>query len=176
LGADPDDPEVLGWLGACVVQLGGDAKSAAAMIERALQRHPGSAVLHLVRGWLLACRGGSPDLAIQHAEVAQRLDPRSPHIGTVLATLGLSYFELARFDEAISAFAEYGQRQFAVWPVLTLTMAAAQAHMGRLAAAGATLRPLPKAVVEGALAQVRPGRFRDQLLAGLVLAEGPESG
>ncbi len=86
----------------------GDVRRAIRWYERALEVQPNDGDAHNNLAWLFATH---PDAgvrngiaAIEHAEVADRLDPENP---SVLDTLAAAYAEQSRFAEAI-ATAERG--------------------------------------------------------------------
>jgi tetratricopeptide (TPR) repeat protein len=88
-----DDPEVIVNAALVLSYFGEDINAMIALVDRALALNP-----NFARGWhvggILRLFAGQPDLAIEHAETALRLSPRT-RVGTSLSLIGQALF-LAR--------------------------------------------------------------------------------
>jgi predicted TPR repeat methyltransferase len=77
-------------MAAALSYFGEDIDAMIALVDRALALNP-----NFARGWhvggILRLFAGQPDLAIEHAETALRLSPRT-RIGTSLLLMGHAYF------------------------------------------------------------------------------------
>ena len=119
--------------------------SAVFELRKAIELDPSFAQAHYALAMALAT-GGHPQEALPHIELAMRLSPQDPYFGQFLVRRAEACFFLGRLEEAVQA-AESSLRepnvQWSRWAIL----AAAQAHLGRL--------PQARASVE-ALHQMRP--------------------
>ena len=119
--------------------------SAVFELRKAIELDPSFAQAHYALAMALAT-GGHPQEALPHIELAMRLSPQDPYFGQFLVRRAEACFFLGRLEEAVEA-AESSLRepnvQWSRWAIL----AAAQAHLGRL--------PQARASVE-ALHQMRP--------------------
>jgi adenylate cyclase len=79
---------------------GEDIDVALALIDRALELNPSSAIAWHWSGWL-RLSAGEPDLAIEHFQKALRLDPRAQGVRPFYLTgLGIARFFRQQFEEA----------------------------------------------------------------------------
>src|SRR5258707_13001552 len=87
--------------------------------------------------------GGRSEEALPHIELAMRLSPQDPYFGQFLVRRAEACFFLGRLEEAVEA-AERSLRepnlQWSRWAIL----AAAQAHLGQLPHARASIEALPQ--------------------------------
>lgn len=115
---------------------------------------------------------GQPDLAIEHFEASQRLNPRDRMAG-YLTGIGSADFFNRRFDDAAAKLLASLEQL----PTLVVTyrlLASCYAHMGRLDDAReivARLKSITPVVVPR-LTQFRNPDHRELLLSGLRLAAG----
>ena len=131
--AGAEDPEVLTYVAASIMQSGGDITTADALQERALALNPGSSLSWFISGW---CKlyTGRQELAISRLETSLRMDPRSGWRPVVLAGLGFATLFQRCFEDAIPLLLEAVELR----PSLTWALhgvVAANAHLGRLAEA-----------------------------------------
>jgi len=138
-----------------------------ALVDRALALNPSFA-----RGWylsgILRRWAGQPGVAIEHAEVSLRLNPRSGHPYFVI---GGAHFDCRRFDEAAPKLLVAIQEDPS-FPESYRYLAACYAHMGRLEDAREIverLRAITSVVIPGA-SYLRKPEHRELLLSGLCLA------
>jgi adenylate cyclase len=122
-------------------------------------------------GAMMALWAGQPDRAIEHAEVALRLNPR----GIVRSSnmIGAAHLVSGRFDEAVPKLLLAIQEDPA-HPTPYRNLAACYAHMGRLVQAQeiiARLRAITP-VVAASANYFRNTKHREIFLSGLRLAAG----
>jgi TolB-like protein/class 3 adenylate cyclase len=171
LDAAGDDPAVLANAGYALAYFGEDIGSMTALVDRALTLNPSFA-----RGWYISGAlklwAGQPDIAIEHTDVALRLNPRA-RAGWVLLTVGAAHFVSRRFDEALPklllAIQDDPSNQGAY-----RHLAACYAHLGRLDDARRVIERL-RAVTPQIVPIGMPYRnpdHRELLFSGLRLAMG----
>ncbi len=128
LEASNDDPGVLANAAFALAYFGEDIGAMIALVDRALALNPSFA-----RGWQnsgsLRLWAGQLDIAIEHAEVALRLSPRT-RIGASFSTIGAAYFFRRRYDEAVPKLLLAIQEDPS-FPVPYRYLASCYAHMGR---------------------------------------------
>jgi adenylate cyclase len=171
LEAGENDPRILADAANALALFGEDIGSLIGLVDRALALNPSFA-----RGWfvsgLLRVFAGEPDLAIEHLETSQRLNPRE-HVGTLLSAMGLAYFFKRRFDEAAAKLL-LAIQDHPGFPSSYRHLAACYAHMGRLEEARAIvsrLRAITPLVVPSE-SPFRNPEDRELYLSGLRLAAG----
>jgi adenylate cyclase len=171
LEAGENDPRILADAANALALFGENIGSLIGLVDRALALNPSFA-----RGWfvsgLLRVFAGQPDLAIEHLETAQRLNPRE-HVGTLLSAMGLAYFFKRRFDEAAAKLL-LALQDHPGFPSSYRHLAACYAHMGRLEEARAIvsrLRAITPLVVPSE-SPFRNPEDRKLYLSGLRLAAG----
>jgi len=169
LRAAPEDPEVLA-AGAYVLGIHSeDIDVAISLVDRALLINPSFA-----RGWLgsglLRAFAGDPDLALQHFNTFQRLDP-SERFPAALTAIATALFFKRRFDEAAAKLLQSLERvpDFAITYRL---LASCYAHLGEIDEAQEIVRRL-RAITPVVVPSVIPFRnaeHRELFLSGLRLA------
>jgi TolB-like protein/Tfp pilus assembly protein PilF len=171
LGVAQNDPGILANAAFVLAYFGEDIGAMIGLVDRALALNPSFA-----HGWyrsgVLRAWAGQPDLAIEHAETALRLDPRE-RAGTPLTLRGQAYFFKRQFDEAVAKLLLSIQDQPGFTDSYRI-LAACYAHMGRLDEARAIiarLRAITSLVVPTDLPYRNP-EDRELLLSGLRLAMG----
>jgi TolB-like protein len=168
-----DDPEVIVNAALALSYFGEDIDAMIALVDRALALNP-----NFARGWhvdgILRLFAGHPDLAIEHAETALHLSPRS-RVGTSLSLIGQAHFLARRFDEAVPKLLLAIQDD-PTFPAPYRYLAACYAHMGRLAEAEEIVQRLRAigAVVIPDTRNLRNAEHRELYLSGLRLATGEE--
>jgi predicted Zn-dependent protease len=119
-------------------------------------------------------RAGDPDLAVEHLEMARRLDPVGPDHVAYLSMLGMARLYQGRFAEAVALEKEVTQQNHAGLPYAVL--AASEAHLGHAEAARAALaryRNLTNVPIEDYVrGYSRDPAQRKTFLDGIALAEG----
>jgi adenylate cyclase len=171
LRAAGNDPFVLASAAFVFGYFGEDIEASIALMERSLAANPSSAY-----GWfwssVLRLNAGQPDIAIEHMETSQRLNPRD-HFGSPLAAIGAAYFLKREFDAAVAKLQASIQER----PGFALSyriLAASYAHMGRLDEAReivGRLRVLTPFIVPAHVPFRKP-EHRELFLSGLRLATG----
>ena len=171
LRAAPEDPEVLA-AGAYVLGIHGeDIAVAISLVDRALLINPSFA-----RGWLgsglLRAFAGDPDLALQHFNTFQRLDP-SERFPAALTAIATALFFKRRFDEAAAKLLQSLERvpDFAITYRL---LASCHAHLGEIDEAQEIVRRLRviTPVVVPSVIPFRNPEHRELFLSGLRLGIG----
>ena len=163
-----DDPDVLANTAVALWQLGQSPQSSVAMMDRAIALNPGSANCWYLSA-LMRLIDGDPQTAVEHSQVAIRLDPLWQSHSF---PLGGARFLQRRFDEAIAHLTEAGQRVDT--PVVFAVLAASCGHLGRIDEARSaleryrTITPIP---VAGMSAFFRNDDHRQLFLDGIALAE-----
>jgi len=167
-----DDPDVIASAALVLAVFGEDIGTMMALADHALALNPSSA-----RGWyhsgFLRLMAGSPDRAIELAEVSLRLSPRA-RIGAVHTVIGASHFLSRRFDEAIAKLL-LAIEETPNFPVPYRYLAACYAHMARLDEARDVvkrLRAITPAVIPPRIMYLRNAEHRELYLSGLRLAAG----
>jgi TolB-like protein/class 3 adenylate cyclase len=166
-----DDPGIIVDAAAALAYFGEDIGAMMGLIDRALVLNPSFA-----RGWnysgLLSLFAGQPERAIEHAEAALRLSPRS-RVGTTLGIIGTAHLVSRRFDQALPKLL-LAIQEAPTFPIPYRWLASCYAHMGRLDEARDIvnrLRAITPVVVPTA-SQFRDPEQRELLLSGLRLAAG----
>jgi adenylate cyclase len=171
LGVAGDDPDVLANAAHALGLFGENIAAALALIDRALQLNPSSAVGWLFSGWLRLW-AGQPDLAIKHLETFIRLSPRENRAGAFLG-IGVGHFFARRFKEAKEMLLLSLQER-PTWAPTHRFLASCYAHMGLLAEARDAvkrLRDITPVVIPNADHWRNP-EHREFYLQGLRLAAG----
>jgi adenylate cyclase len=134
-----DDPGTLVNAAMALGSFGEDIDAMIAVVDRAVSLHPSFS-----RGWYIAgmlrTHAGDQEAAIERLETAQRLSPRG-RVGFVGFNIGLAYFLMRRFEEALPRLQLAIQNE----PEFTSAyrwLASCYAHMGRLDDARAVLARL----------------------------------
>jgi adenylate cyclase len=167
-----DDPGVLANAAVALTYFGEDIGAMMALVDRALALNPSFA-----RGWQLSGTirlfAGQPDIAIEHAETALRLNPRA-RTGLPANTIGAAHFYARRFDQAVPKLLLAIQEDSGFAPAYRY-LAACYAHMGRLDHARevvARLRAITPVVIPPDTSYLRKIEDRELYLSGLRLAAG----
>jgi adenylate cyclase len=108
----------------------GHRDRAVAVLERAVQANPSSALAFWSLGATLTT-AGRPDEGIPMVEKAMRLSPQDPLMNEFLFTIGSAHFMAERYDEAI----QFAQRSLDIksdQPGAWRIIAAASALLGKL--------------------------------------------
>ena len=167
-----DDPGTLANAAFALACFGEDIDTMTALVDRALAFNPSFA-----RGWFISsCLrlwAGQPDLAIKHAEAAQRLSPRS-QTASPFYVVGAAHFVSRRFEDALPKL-RLAIQEVPSFPTPYRYLAACYAHLGRLDEAQETiarLREITSAPIPKFPHPLRNREDRELLLSGLRLAEG----
>jgi adenylate cyclase len=167
-----DDPGTLANAAFALACFGEDIGTMTALVDRALAFNPSFA-----RGWFISsCLRlwvGQPDLAIEHAEEAQRLSPRS-QTASPSYVVGAAHFISRRYDDAVPKL-RLAVQEVPSFPTPYRYLAACYAHMGRLDEARETIARLGAITTASMLKFPHPLRnpeHRELLLSGLRLAAG----
>jgi adenylate cyclase len=179
LEAAPDDPDTIWPAAWTLFVLGGEARVAETMLDRALMFNPNAAIAWSARGFIHALRN-QPERAIEACERAQRLSPFDPFGYWSAGGFSMAHLAAKRFEQAI----EWADRALLDQPRLTTLIRVkivANAHLGRLDEARAGLGQMlaidPKFTVRAMralLAPISTPEFTDLYIAGLRLAGLPE--
>jgi TolB-like protein len=166
-----DDADTLANGAFALACFGEDVGAMLALVDRALELNPSYA-----RGWYISAylrlQAGEPDLAIEDAVTARRLNPRGDAYGPSFV-IGAAHLISRRFEEALPNLLVAVQ----VHPSFSTPyqyLAACYAHLGRLREARevvARLRTIMPLVVP-ARSVLRNPAHRELLLSGLRLAAG----
>jgi tetratricopeptide (TPR) repeat protein len=166
-----NDPRVLANAALVLAQFGEDIGAMGGLVDRALALNPSFA-----RGWylsgLLRIFAGEHDLAIEHLEIALRLNPRE-RMGQPLSAMGTAYFFKRRFGEAAAKLL-LAIQDHPGFPNSYRTLAACYAQMGQLAEARAIVAQL-RAITPEVVPSILPFRNpddRELFLSSLRLAAG----
>ena len=171
LEAAASDPETVANAVFPLAYFGENINAMMALIDNALALNPSFA-----RGWF--CSGhvrllaGDLGIAVEHSESSLRLSPRI-RIGSHYHVIGMAYFFMRRFEDAISKLLVSVQ-EYPGAPVPLRFLAAAYAHTGSLDEARdgiQRLRHLTPLVIHPAT-YLRNVEHRELLLSGLRLAGG----
>ena len=167
-----DDPGTLANAAFALTCFGEDIDTMTALVDRALEFNPSFA-----RGWFISsCLrlwAGQPDLAIKHAEAAQRLSPRS-QTASPFYVVGAAHFVSRRFEDAVPKL-RLAIQEVPSFPTPYRYLAACYAHMGRPDEARETivrLREITSAPIPKFPHPLRKREDRELLLSGLRLAAG----
>jgi adenylate cyclase len=169
-----DDPDVLASAAYVLGAFGEDIGAATALMDRCLALNPGFA-----RGWywsgVLRLFAGQPDLAIEHFQASQRLNPRDRMAG-YLTGIGSADFFNRRFDAAAAKLLA-SLEQLPTHVITHRLLASCYAQMGRLDEAREIVIRLKAItpIVVPRLTQFRNPDHRELLLSGLRLAAGQET-
>jgi adenylate cyclase len=164
-----DDADVLARLALALPGLG-ELDAATALIDRAIALNPGSSIVWSTSGYVRLSLG-EPDRAIEHLEMAMRLDPLSPTQPMWRARMAIARFQQGRFVEVLPIFREITQQT--VFPVAPAYLASTLGHLGRPREAQAALllyrerSPIPVREMAGFAPEQRK-----LFLEGIDLAEG----
>jgi TolB-like protein/class 3 adenylate cyclase len=168
-----DDPGILANAAHALAYFGEDIGAMTALIDRALALNPNYA-----RGWHISGTlrnwAGQPDIAIEHAETALRLSPRSRRSRF---PIGVAHFFSRRFDEAVPNL-RFAIEEDPNFLEPRRFLAACYAHMGRRGDAREIVGRLRAsgAVVIPDVSFLRNAEHRELYLSGLLLATGEEGG
>jgi tetratricopeptide (TPR) repeat protein len=168
-----DDPTVLADAAGVLGTFGEDIDVALALIDRALELNPSSAIAWHWSGWL-RLSAGEPDLAIEHFQKALRLDPRAQGVRPFYLTgLGIARLFQRQFEEARPLLLASLQ-QLPSYVTTYRFLASCYAHLGRLDEAREVLQGLRaiNPVVVPSVTRYRKPEHRDLYLSGLRLAAG----
>jgi TolB-like protein/class 3 adenylate cyclase len=167
-----NDPGVLADAAFALACFGEDIDAMTALVDRALAFNPNYA-----RGWyassFMRLWAGQTDLAIEHAGVALRLNPRTQAVMSNWL-IGAALFFNRRFAEAVPKL-RVAIEDRPIFPTPYRFLAACYAHMGRLDDARATvarLRALTSEVIPTYPLPFRDPAHRERYLSGLRLAAG----
>jgi TolB-like protein/DNA-binding SARP family transcriptional activator len=166
-----DDPFILGNAAYALAHFGDDIATAIALVDHSLQLNPSFA-----RGWHLSgwrrLWAGQYDLAIEHFERSNRLDPRQTRDATYFS-VGVGHF-FARRTEKAAELMRLSLQENSEWPPTLRFMASCLAHLGRLKEAQDMVKRLQAitAVVISPAGHWRIHEDREYYLDGLRLAAG----
>ncbi len=171
LAAAPNDPTVMVYAAMTLMYFGEDADAMLNLMDRALTLSPSYA-----RGWYLSggtlIWAGHAEKAVHAIETSLRLSAGT-RVGWAAAGLGMAYFMMRRFEEAVPKFLAAIIEDPAYTEAYRF-LAACYAHMGRLDEARkviASLREIASVVVPTA-DHLRVPEQRRLFLDGLRLAAG----
>jgi adenylate cyclase len=172
LQAARDDSDVIASAAMILAVFGEDLGTMTALADHALALNPSGA-----RGWYnsgyLRLMAGEPNRAIEQAEIALRLSPRTRNV-PVHTVIGASHFLSRRFDEALAALL-LALEETPNSPVAYRYLAACYARMGRLDEARDVvkrLRAITPAVMPPDIMYLRNAQHRELYLSGLRSAAG----
>ena len=173
--AAPDDAETLGVAALTFGYFSSEsAEGAKAVVDRSVSLSPSRAHSWLISGWVRLW-AGEPENAIEHLNIALRLNPRGPRPMHTLG-IGVARFFLGEYTEALPML----QASLTELPNFGETyrfLAATLAHLGHLDQAHdliAKLRQIRPAMVARDASAWRNPAHRELLLSGLRLAIGKE--
>jgi TolB-like protein len=129
LSIDENDPETLACVGWAKAFIFGDAATAEEMVDQAVTLNPNSAFAWSYRGIVYLYAGKSEEALLSH-EQYMRLSPLDPMLFGIIATMGVAYLGLGRFDEAVAA----ARKSIGKHPTFIpahLCLASALAHLGK---------------------------------------------
>jgi adenylate cyclase len=132
LKAASDDTFVLANTALVTKNFEGDLDGALVLLDRALTLNPGSATAWLISGFV-RLQAGDTDAAVEHLGRAMRLDPMGPDRPVQMGFMGIAFFELGRFGDAVAHL-----KQFVEQAESSLGfgfLAACYGHLGEAAAA-----------------------------------------
>jgi TolB-like protein len=173
-----NDPTALAFAAMALAALDGNHDSALAMVDRALETNPSSAVAHTVSGLVNMMRN-CPEIARSHAEQALRLSPFDPLRHIPFATLAAARIIAGQSEDGLAAVHKSLEANPAFTPALT-TLAICLVRLNRISEAAATVRQILAITPDTRLATL-PERYFfanglgvEQVLADLRLAGMPE--
>ena len=164
-----DDPFILGNAAYALAHFGEDIAASIALVDHSLQLNPSFARVWHLSGWLRLW-DGQYDLAIEHFERSNRLDPRWNRDGTYFS-IGVGHF-FARRTEKAAEMIRLSLQENSEWPPTLRFMASCLAHLGRLKEAQDIVKRLQAitAVVISPAGHWRIHEDRQYFLDGLRLA------
>jgi TolB-like protein/class 3 adenylate cyclase/Flp pilus assembly protein TadD len=178
LQANADDPGVLTASAVVLAAFGESIDTSTALIDRALEANPSSA-LGWFRSGVIRVFEGRPDIAVEHFERSLRLSPLGRMAIRCRAWLGMAQFFDRRFDQALANLLT-AQEEVPDWLAPRRALVSCYAQLGRLKearemamrleATGAVLVP-----PEPFFGAHRNSEQRNLLLGGLRLAAGEET-
>jgi adenylate cyclase len=171
-----DDPMALADAAGVLGGFGEDIDFALALIDRALELNPSSAIAWHWSGWL-RLSAGEPDLAIEHFEKSLRLDPRAQGLRPFhLTGVGIARFLKRQFEEARPLLLASLQ-QLPPYVTTYRFLASCYAHMGRVNEAREIVKQLRAitSVVIPDISHYWNAEHRELYLSGLRLAAGEET-
>jgi adenylate cyclase len=167
-----DDSDVIAGAAMILAVFGEDLGTMTALADHALALNPSCA-----RGWYnsgyLRLMAGEPNRAIEQAEIALRLSPRTRNV-PVHTVIGASHFLSRRFNEALATLL-LALEETPNSPVAYRYLAACYGRMGRLGEARDVvkrLRAITPAVMPPDILYLRNAQHRELYLSGLRLASG----
>jgi tetratricopeptide (TPR) repeat protein len=179
LEAARDDPDTIWRAAWALFVLGGEARLAETMLDRALMSNPNAATAWSARGFIHALRN-EPERGIEACERALRLSPSDPLGYWNAGGFAMAHLAAKRFEQAI----EWADRILLDQPRITTAIRikiVANAHLGRLDEARAELREMlaidPRFTIttmRALLAPLSGPEFLELYLSGLRLAGLPE--
>ena len=153
------------------LDFGEDIGAMLALVDRALALNP-----NFARGWYISGTlrvwAGQPDIAIEHAETALRLSPRT-RVGPSVMTIGAAHFLARRFDKAIPQLL-VAMQEDPSHPGAYRWLACCYAHSGRIGEAREVVKQL-RDITPGVIPNVsflRNTQHRELYLSGLRMAAG----
>jgi adenylate cyclase len=146
----------------------------------ALELNPSLAVAHYRLGTAFGF-ADKPEEAIRHIETAIRLSPQDNLIGPFYARLGMAYFSLGNYEEAVNLTQKASGLPSTQWPCF-VCLAASLGHLGRIVDARNAVNELIAVQPKASLSFVRDNgeknaqsqQLVDSLIDGLREAGLPE--
>lgn len=132
LKAAEDDATVLAGVANDLAFLMRDAGAAVAIVDRAVALNPGSANVWFNSG-AVRLMARDPDLAIEHLEIAKRLDPTGPSRAARMLYMAIARFYQRRFGDAVALLKE--RNQLSESPGCYAFLAASLGHLRETSAA-----------------------------------------
>lgn len=148
-----DDPQVLGWAALGGLACGSDITMLDALIDRALERNPGWSSMWTWNAHVKLAKG-DVELALERAEKAISLDPRSVDRFVMLTTMGGALMFLGRYEEAVAPLTE-AEQLVSGWPGALIMLVAVYVHLGRMEDAKLARRTLTESVEEIQIETIR---------------------
>jgi adenylate cyclase len=165
-----EDAEVLALVANSMMQLEQDLDAPATLIDRAMVLNPGSSRVWYFSG-ILKVALGEPELAVQHFEMAMRLDPLSRmYVGRRMFT-GIARFQQARFADAFTLLKDVIEQTRS--PLAPAFLAATCGHQGQVFEGQDALSRYREGSATPIETRARWGRpeHRKLFLDGIALAE-----
>jgi TolB-like protein len=166
LAAGPENSTCLACAASTYVILGRRFEEGLELAERALRLHPNSVFVRN-RAGVAFVNCGEADTALEHFEMAWRMNPQDPKAFSFTG-ITVAHFFARRFEACV----EWGQRttKEAVGAnIARRHVAAALAHLGRVKEARAEISELLKRQPNASLARSRLSSFRHQWMYDLYL-------
>jgi adenylate cyclase len=166
-----EDAEMLALVANAMMQLEQDLDAPVTLIDRAMILNPGSSRVWYFSG-ILEVALGEPELAVQHFEMAMRLDPLSRmYIGRSMFT-GIARFQQARFADAFALLKDIIEQTRS--PLAPAFLAATCGHLGQIVEGRHALSRHQEVSAAPIETRARWGRpeHRKLFLDGIALAEG----